>query len=293
MAGTPALPSLAETIALHGLATKKSLGQHFLLDADWLERVVHAAGNLGGKHVLEVGPGPGGLTRALLESDAARVHAVEKDARCIAALAPLHAHYPERFHLVHGDALDIDIVQALPEPRAIVANLPYNVGTELALSWLMALHTYGPHAWDVMVVMLQYEVAERMLAKPGSKAYGRLSVITQWLCDGAIALHVPPEAFHPPPKVDSAVLQLRPLQAPRYPADLPTLERVVATAFNQRRKMLRSSLKPLGCDVAALCAAAGVPETLRADACSIEQFCRLACALVKMLAHETAPTTNV
>ena len=270
------LPSLSDTIAQHQLAAKKSLGQHFLLDMHWLERVVGCAGMLAGKHVLEVGPGPGGLTRALLESNAEHIYAIEKDARCMAALTPLHEHYPDRFTLVQADALDIDLREQLPAPRAIVANLPYNVGTELVLNWLHALHAHGPDTWDVMAVMLQYEVAERMLASPGSKAYGRLSVITQWLCDGAIALHVPPSAFRPPPKVDSAVLQLRPLKQPRYEAELNKLEKVVATAFNQRRKMLRQSLKPLGRNAEALCETAGVDATLRADTCTVEQFCALA-----------------
>lgn len=274
-----ALPSLYDIIATHQLSAKKALGQHFLLDRHWLEKVVACAGDIAGKQVLEVGPGPGGLTRALLASPAAHVHAIEKDPRCVAALESLRAHYPEKLTLHQADALSLDIIQLMPAPRAIIANLPYNVGTEMIINWLHALHKYGIETFDVMAVMLQYEVAERMLAVPGSKAYGRLSILTQWLCDGDIALHVPPDAFRPPPKVQSAVLRLRPLATPRYEADIAILEKVVAAAFNQRRKMLRGSLKALGVLPEALCEKAGVDAQLRADACSLEQFCALARAL--------------
>lgn len=273
-----ALPSLHEVIKAHSLSAKKSLGQHFLLDAHWLECVVACAGDISGMHILEVGPGPGGLTRALLASPAQHVTAIEKDTRCITALASLVAHADGRLQLENQDALQFDLL-SLPTPRAIIANLPYNVGTELIMHWLGQLHETGPEAFNVMAVMLQYEVAERMLAQPGTKAYGRLSVMTQWLCDASMALHVPPEAFTPPPKVDSAVLVLQPLAKPRYEAKRDVLEKVVAAAFNQRRKMLRSSLKSLGVDVLALCKQANVPEELRADACSIEQFCALARAI--------------
>lgn len=270
------LPSLQDVVAQHGLAAKKSLGQHFLFDANWLRKVVRAAGALSGVHVVEIGPGPGGLTRALLETDAASVTAIEKDARCIAALQALVAHYLPRLNVQEADAMEVDITTLTPAPRAIVANLPYNVGTALVVQWLRLLAQHGAQSWQGMTVMLQREVAERMVAPPGSKIYGRLSVLMGWLCDAHIAFDVPPGAFSPPPKVVSSVLHAVPLVQPRYDAPFELLEKLVAAAFNQRRKMLRSSLKCLGVDVEALCAAAGVDATLRAEACSVQDFCALA-----------------
>ncbi len=286
MIDVASLPSVQELVAHHGLAAKKSLGQHFLFDAHWLQKIVRAAGNLRGENVIEIGPGPGGLTRALLASDAARVIAVEKDARCITALQSLRVMYPDRFFLNEADALTTPLSSLAEAPRSIVANLPYNVGTQLVVNWLRDLELVGPHSWSRMVVMLQKEVAERMVATPGSKAYGRLSVLVGWLTEASIAFDVPPGAFHPPPKVTSSVLVATPRSTPLFPAQLPLLERVVAAAFNQRRKMLRSSLKSLEVDVEALCAKAGVDSTLRAEACSIAMFCALAEAFAALPASK-------
>lgn len=279
-----ALPSLRDIVAQHGLAAKKSLGQHFLFDANWLQKVVRSAGNIAGLHIIEIGPGPGGLTRALVASDAAAVVAVEKDARCVAALQSLLAHAQGKLQLHEADALSAPLATLAPEPRGIIANLPYNVGTQLIVQWLQDLVQQGPQSWQVMAVMLQQEVAARFVAGPGSKAYGRLSVLMHWLCDAHVAFDVPPGAFSPPPKVTSAVLVARPLPAPRYVAELADMERVVAAAFNQRRKMLRSALKALGVDVETLCAQAGVDATLRAEACSTEMFAALARAYAALRA---------
>jgi 16S rRNA (adenine1518-N6/adenine1519-N6)-dimethyltransferase len=277
-----ALPSIQAIVAQFGLAAKKSLGQHFLFDADWLQKIVRASGDLSGIHAIEIGPGPGGLTRALLASGVADVVAIEKDSRCIAALVGLQEHAQGRLRIIEADALAASIVEITPAPRAIIANLPYNVGTQLVINWLRDLLLVGPDAWQIMTVMLQKEVAQRMVAQIGSKAYGRLSVLMHWLADADIAFEVPPSAFHPPPKVTSAVLVARPLPIPRYPAQLELLEKVVAAAFNQRRKMLRSSLKSLNVDVEQLCSKAGVDATLRAEACSTEQFCALARAFAEL-----------
>ncbi len=234
------LPSLAETIRFHGLAAKKSLGQHFLLDEQLLARIARAGGDLAGRHVIEVGPGPGGLTRALLESDAASVTAIEKDARCIAALAPLTEIYGERFILLEADAMDVPLAEAAPSPRVVVANLPYNVGTALVTGWLEQVAAGGPAALASFTVLLQKEVAERMVATPGSKAYGRLSVLVRQFADAQVAFDIPPGAFLPPPKVTSSVLVARILPRPREDVPLAVLEKVVAAAFNQRRRCCAS-----------------------------------------------------
>jgi 16S rRNA (adenine1518-N6/adenine1519-N6)-dimethyltransferase len=226
---------------------------------------------------VEIGPGPGGLTRALLLEGAGHVVAVEKDARCRDALAELRSAAPGRLELVEADALGISAETLGDSPRRIVANLPYNVGTPLLLAWLAAL-TRDSAAFETIVVMLQKEVAERLVAAPRSKAYGRLAVVTQWLTAPRILFDVPASAFVPPPKVVSSVVRLDPRPAPRAPASLGALERVTQAAFGQRRKMLRQSLKSLG-DAPRLLAATGLPETARAEELSVEDFCALARAL--------------
>jgi 16S rRNA (adenine1518-N6/adenine1519-N6)-dimethyltransferase len=273
---------LREVIAAFDLAPKKSLGQHFLLDTQLLAKIVRAAGDIADHHVIEVGPGPGGLTRAILEAAPRQLTAIEKDARCLAALAPLKEIYPDMFTLLESDALKVDITTIGEGPRSIIANLPYNVGTQLIIDWLQLAAVQGPSALTGFTVMLQKEVAERMVAHVGDDAYGRLSVIMQQYTDAAILFEVPPGAFSPPPKVVSAILRARILPAPREDVPLKALERVVASAFNHRRKMLRQSLKSLGVDAIALCKIAGIEETLRAEACDLPMFARLTRAYLQL-----------
>ena len=268
------LPPLREVIATHGIAAKKSLGQNFLLDLNLTAKIARMAGDLTGADVLEVGPGPGGLTRGLLAEGARKVLAVEKDSRCIAALEEVAAAYPGRLEIVNADALEVDLSDRLTAPIKIAANLPYNVGTELLVRWLTP--PAWPPVWQSLTLMFQREVAQRIVARPGSKAYGRLAILSQWRTDPAIVLDLPPEAFTPAPKVSSAVVHLTALPAPRFEAEAKTLERVVATAFNQRRKMLRSALKPLGPDTEDRLRAAGLPPTARAEEIDLEGFCALA-----------------
>lgn len=272
----PPLPPLSDVIAQHHLATKKSLGQHFLLDTDLLARIARAAGNLSGHHVIEIGPGPGGLTRALLATEALHVTAIEKDARCIAALASLKETYPDRLTLHDADALTMNLPDVGCAPRAVVANLPYNVGTALMVQWLQAAATQGRDALTGFTVMVQKEVAERLTASPGTKDYGRLSVLARLLCNAHAMFDVPPEAFHPPPNVMSSVVHAEILPTPRLEVDIRTLEKVTAAAFGNRRKMLRQSLKSLHADASDWCTRAGVDPTLRAEQCTLEQFVALA-----------------
>lgn len=274
MAAIDGLPPLREVIATHGLSAKKALGQNFLLDLNLTAKIARQAGDLSGTDVLEVGPGPGGLTRGLLAEGARKVLAVEKDARCLPALAEIAAAYPGRLEVIGGDALEVDALAHLTPPIAICANLPYNVGTELLVRWLTPAQ--WPPVWTSLTLMFQKEVAQRIVAKPGDKAYGRLAVLAQWRCDAHIAMHLPPEAFSPPPKVSSAVVHLRALQEPRFEADAKVLERVVAAGFNQRRKMLRASLKGLSPDIEEHLTAVGIPPTERAERVSLEAFCALA-----------------
>ena len=274
MSRIDALPPLREVIATHGLRAKKSMGQNFLLDLNLTARIARASGPLEGASVLEVGPGPGGLTRGLLAEGARRVIAVEKDERCLPALAEIAAAYPGRLEIVAGDALDMDVAARLDRPWRVVANLPYNVGTELLVRWLTP--PAWPPAWDSLTLMFQREVAERIVAAPGSKAYGRLAVLAQWRSDVRIALTLPPEAFAPPPKVASAVIHLTALPAPRFPADPDVLERVVAKGFNQRRKMLRAALRGLVPDIEDRLHAAGLDPTMRAEQVPVEGWCALA-----------------
>lgn len=258
----------------HGLSARKSLGQNFLLDLNLTAKIARQAGDLTGADVLEIGPGPGGLTRGLLASGARRVLAVEKDARCIPALQQIADAYPGRLEIIEGDALSIDPLSRLTPPIRIAANLPYNIGTELLVRWLTP-KTWPPF-WESLTLMFQREVAQRIVAKPGSKAYGRLALLAQWRCDARIVLDLPPQAFTPPPKVSSAVVHLTALPEPRFPADPAVLSRVVATAFNQRRKMLRASLRGLAPDVEDRLNAVGIAPTSRAEEIGLEQFCALA-----------------
>lgn len=271
MSSAAELPPLRDVLARHGIAAQKSLGQNFLLDPNLTRRIARAAGALEERSVIEIGPGPGGLTRALLEEGAGRVVAIERDRRCLAALQDLAAAYPGRLDLVEGDALGIDAAPLAPAPRKIVANLPYNIATALLLRWLDRIGDY-----ESLTLMLQREVAERLVAAPRSSAYGRLSVLVQWLTAPKILFDVPARAFTPPPKVTSSLVSLTPLPEPLAPAGKEMLERVTAAAFGQRRKMLRSSLRSLGVPPEPLLAAAGIDPTARAETLSIAQFCALA-----------------
>lgn len=273
-AAIAALPPLREVIAANDLGAKKQLGQNFLLDLNLTGRIARAAGDLTQGTVIEVGPGPGGLTRALLLAGARHVVAIERDRRCIAALQPLVEAASGRLTLIGADALTVDIASLGPAPRRIVANLPYNVATPLLMGWLDRLS-----ALESLTLMFQKEVAERLRAAPGEEAYGRLSVIVQWLCTADLLFDIPPRAFTPPPKVTSSVVHLAPRPRSLAMADKKLLERVTAAAFGQRRKMLRQSLKTLGANPLALLAAAGIEPTLRAEQLSIPQFCALAEAL--------------
>jgi len=270
------LPPLREVIARHGLSARKALGQNFLLDLNLTARIARVAGPLAGVTVVEVGPGPGGLTRALLAEGAERVIAIERDARCLAALEEISAHYPGRLEVIAGDALEVDPAPYLDGPARIVANLPYNVGTELFVRWMTPER--WPPWWDSLTCMFQREVAERIVARPGRDAsggaYGRLSVLAQWRARARIAFDVNPGAFTPPPKVTSSVLHVVPAE-PMADVAPGLLERVVAAGFAQRRKMLRQSLKTRFDDPVALLEAAGIDPTRRAETLSIEEFLAL------------------
>ncbi len=274
MARIDELPPLREVIATHQLSAKKSLGQNFLLDLNLTAKIARQAGDLSGADVLEIGPGPGGLTRGLLAEGARRVLAIEKDERCLPALQEISDAYDGRLQVINGDALEIDPLQYLTPPIKIAANLPYNVGTELLVRWLTPKE--WPPFWQSLTLMFQKEVAERIVAQPGSKAYGRLAILAQWRADAKIVLDLPPQAFTPPPKVSSAVVHLTALPEPRFPADAATLSRVVAAGFNQRRKMLRASLKGVAANIEDHLIAAGIQPTERAEQVSLEQFCALA-----------------
>lgn len=268
------LPPLREVIAQHNLSAQKSLGQNFLLDLNLTSKIARQAGDLTQSDVLEIGPGPGGLTRGLLAEGARRVIAIEKDRRCIAALKDIQKAYPDRLKILEGDALSINPMEHLTGPVKVVANLPYNVGTELLIRWLTPKR--WPPFWTSLTLMFQKEVAERIVAPVASKAYGRLALLSQWRTDANIVMNLPPSAFTPPPKVSSAVVHLTALSAPRFEAEAAVLEKTVAKAFNQRRKMLRSSLKGFTLDLEEKLQAAGISPTLRAEQVSLEQFCALA-----------------
>ena len=274
MSGSDARPPLRDVIARHDLRARKQLGQNFLLDLNLTARIARAAGDLSSCDVLEIGPGPGGLTRGLLAEGARHVLAIEKDARAIPALQEIADAYPGRLTIVQGDALQVDPLAQLTPPIRIAANLPYNIGTELLIRWLTP--PAWPPFWQSLTLMFQKEVAQRIVAKPGGKAYGRLALLAQWRCDAQIVLTLPPQAFVPAPKVESAVVQLTALPAPRFPADPAVLSELTAAAFNQRRKMLRAALRGLHPDIEALLVASGIPPTARAEEIGLEGFCTLA-----------------
>jgi 16S rRNA (adenine1518-N6/adenine1519-N6)-dimethyltransferase len=265
----PEFPPLREVIAAHRLDARHSLGQHFLLDANLTARIVRAAGDLEGRHVIEVGPGPGGLTRALLASAATRVVAIELDSRAVAAVTELAAEMDGRLIVVAADALRVDLPDLVPRPRQIIANLPYNVASPLLVRWLRQAAEY-----ERMTLMFQREVADRIVAAPATEAYGRLSVLAGWICECHIAVRLPPAAFVPPPKVWSAVVVLTPRAEQPEPALFATMERLTAAAFGQRRKMLRGALKALGGE--ALLTRAEIAPERRAETLSVAEFDRLA-----------------
>ncbi|WP_417820518.1 16S rRNA (adenine(1518)-N(6)/adenine(1519)-N(6))-dimethyltransferase RsmA [Terasakiella sp.] len=271
---TDTLPPLRDVIAKYDLAAKKSLGQHFLLDLNLTGRVARAAGKLSQCTVIEIGPGPGGLTRALLAEGAKKVIAIERDQRPIAALQEIAAAYPGRLEIIEGDALTIDPASLCDGPRKIVANLPYNISTQLVLNWLENITEY-----ECLTLMFQKEVADRLAAQPRTKDYGRLSVLTQWLCDVRLDFNIKPTAFTPPPKVMSTVATLVPRDKPLVDVDRKQLERVTQAAFGQRRKMLRASLKSLGVNGEELATKAGIEPTKRAEELSVQEFCALVQAL--------------
>lgn len=261
------LPPLRDVINRYDLGARKSLGQHFLLDLNLCARIARTAGKLNDTNIIEIGPGPGGLTRALLDAGANRVVAVEHDHRCVAALAELQDAYPDRLEIIEADALETDVTALVLAPRRVVANLPYNIATPLLLGWLRQITDF-----EGLTLMFQKEVAERLAAKPRGKSYGRLSIITQWLAEVRFQFNISKEAFTPPPKIASSVVTLTPRPTPLAPAEWESLEKVTAQAFGQRRKMLRSSLKSLNLDFAAL----GIEPTARAEELSVEQFCSIA-----------------
>ena len=263
------LAPLRDVIARHGLDARRKLGQHFLLDANLIGRIVRSAGSLAGRQVIEVGPGPGGLTRVLLASEAAGVTAIELDPRAVAAIEELALGAEGRLRVIEADALSLDLVGLVPAPRQIVANLPYNVATPLLIGWLRQAA-----AFERMTLMFQLEVAERICAAPDTPAYGRLSVLAQWVCTTDLVLRLPPEAFVPAPKVFSAVVGFVPRAVQPEPELFATMERLTAAAFGQRRKMLRGSLRPLGGE--ALLRRADIAPERRAETLSVAEFDRLA-----------------
>ncbi len=267
------LPPLREVIKTHGLAARKSLGQNFLLDLNLTGKIARRAGDLTKCDVLEIGPGPGGLTRALLAEGARKVVAIEMDDRCLPALQEVSHAYDGRLITLSGDALKIDPRSHLNGPVRVVANLPYNVGTELLIRWLTPAE--WPPYWQSLTLMFQKEVAQRITAQPGSKAYGRLSILSQWRAEPKMAFEIPASAFTPPPKVTSAVVHFERLETPRFPANQKILNEVVARAFNQRRKMMRASLKGMLPDMETHLNAAGIDPKQRAEQVSLQQFCAL------------------
>ncbi|MDF1631777.1 16S rRNA (adenine(1518)-N(6)/adenine(1519)-N(6))-dimethyltransferase RsmA [Mycoplana sp. MJR14] len=276
MAAIDGLPPLREVIQRHGLDAKKSLGQNFLLDLNLTQKIARTAGPLEDCTVIEVGPGPGGLTRAILSLGARHVIAIERDARALPALQEIADHYPGRLTVIEGDALKVDFEALVPagEPVRIIANLPYNVGTQLLINWLL------PKAWPPfyrsLTLMFQREVGLRIVAREDDDHYGRLGVLAGWRTQARLAFDVPPQAFVPPPKVTSSVVHLEPITDP-LPCTAQALERVTQAAFGQRRKMLRQSLKPLGGE--ALLAKAGIDPQRRAETLSVEEFVTLANAV--------------
>ncbi|MBF2716578.1 16S rRNA (adenine(1518)-N(6)/adenine(1519)-N(6))-dimethyltransferase RsmA [Agrobacterium vitis] len=272
MAALDGLPPLRDVIQRHGLDAKKALGQNFLLDLNITQKVARTAGDLTNATVFEVGPGPGGLTRALLALGAKKVIAIERDNRCLPALAEISDHYPGRLEVIEGDALKTDFEAMAPDgPVKIVANLPYNVGTQLLINWLMPRQ--WPPFWDSLTLMFQKEVGQRIVAQADDDHYGRLGVLCGWRTEAHMAFDLSPQAFTPPPKVTSTVVHLTPRPAP-IPCEIAKLEKLTQAAFGQRRKMLRASLKPLGGE--ALLNRAEIDASRRAETLSVEEFCRIA-----------------
>ena len=272
MAALDGLPPLRDVIARHGLDAKKALGQNFILDLNLTQKVARTAGSLEGATVIEVGPGPGGLTRAILALGAKKVVAIERDPRCLPALQEISDHYPGRLEVIEGDALKIDFRDlAKGGPVKIIANLPYNVGTQLLVNWL--LPAQWPPFWQSLTLMFQKEVGQRIVAREDDNQYGRLGVLCGWRTEAHMAFDIPPQAFTPPPKVTSTVVHLEPIEKP-LPCDADKLEKVTLAAFGQRRKMLRQSLKPIGGE--ALLARAEIDPQRRAETLSVQEFCRLA-----------------
>jgi 16S rRNA (adenine1518-N6/adenine1519-N6)-dimethyltransferase len=273
------LPPLKDIISKYEIRAKKSLGQNFLLDLNLTSKIARYAGNLKQSDVLEIGPGPGGLTRSLLNEGARQVVSIEKDKRCIAALEEIQSLFPGRLNLLQGDALSINVTQYLTDPIKIIANLPYNIGTELLVRWLNSKN--WPSFWQSMTLMFQKEVANRIVARPGSKAYGRLSVMSQWRCNTKIAFNIPATAFTPPPKVESAVVHFEALNEPKFPAEVDKLEFVVSKAFNQRRKMLRGALKGHFINVEEGLFSIGVLPTKRAENITVQEYCAMSQILIR------------
>ncbi|GIR44515.1 MAG: ribosomal RNA small subunit methyltransferase A [Paracoccaceae bacterium] len=273
------LPPLKDVISRHQLRAKKSLGQNFLLDLNLTSKIARYAGNLDQFDILEIGPGPGGLTRSLLNEGARKVVAIEKDSRCIEALEEIQATFPGRLKLLQGDALSTNASEHLADPVRIIANLPYNIGTELLVRWLTS--KTWPSFWQSMTLMFQKEVANRIVASPGSKAYGRLSVMSQWRCDTKIAFNVPASAFTPPPKVESTLVHFEALKEPKFPAEVEVLEFVVSKAFNQRRKMLRGALKGYFQNVEEGLLSIGVLPTKRAEDITVQEYCAMSQILIR------------
>jgi len=273
------LPPLKDVISKYEIRAKKSLGQNFLLDLNLTSKIARYAGNLKQSDVLEIGPGPGGLTRSLLNEGARQVVSIEKDTRCIAALEEIQSLFPGRLRLLQGDALSMNVTQYLTDPIKIIANLPYNIGTELLIRWLNSKN--WPSFWQSMTLMFQKEVANRIVARPGSKAYGRLSVMSQWRCNTKIAFNIPATAFTPPPKVESAVVHFEALHEPRFPAEVDKLEFVVSKAFNQRRKMLRGALKGHFINVEEGLFSIGVLPTKRAENITVQEYCAMSQILIR------------
>ncbi|MDY6960501.1 MULTISPECIES: 16S rRNA (adenine(1518)-N(6)/adenine(1519)-N(6))-dimethyltransferase RsmA [Pseudorhizobium] len=272
MATLDGLPPLRDVIQRHGLDAKKSLGQNFLLDLNLTQKIARSAGPLEDATVIEVGPGPGGLTRAILSLGAKKLIAIERDSRCLPALAEIADHYPGRLEVIEGDALKVDFAALVPEgPVKIIANLPYNIGTQLLINWL--LPERWPPFWDSLTLMFQREVGQRIVADESDDHYGRLGVLAGWRTDAHMVFDVPPQAFTPPPKVTSTVVHLTPRQTP-LDCDVTKLEKVTQAAFGQRRKMLRQSVKSLGGE--ALLTKAGIDSSRRAETLSVEEFVTLA-----------------
>jgi len=272
MATLDGLPPLREVIQRHGLDAKKALGQNFLLDLNLTQKIARSAGPLEGSTVIEVGPGPGGLTRAILSLGAKKLIVIERDSRCLPALAEIGEHYPGRLEVIEGDALKVDFAALVPEgPVKIISNLPYNVGTQLLVNWLLPGH--WPPFWESLTLMFQKEVGQRIVADENDDHYGRLGVLAGWRTEAYMVFDVPPQAFTPPPKVTSTVVHLTPRLEP-IACDVDKLEKVTQAAFGQRRKMLRQSVKSLGGE--ALLAKAGIDSARRAETLSVEEFARLA-----------------